>query len=168
MDGISPVMEEEFAYMWLRKWKLFVDCEHALAAQSILAESGHVFTKMKRAERVATGGLVQWPNNTEVLKLESTKKIGDLPEILENGGRANKIDSVLSRYLLEQAFMVKCGDVFFKDPDNHDAVTILALFQNDGAEICANRSLILASLMFVRAAYGDDLHSKRIQHCSLT
>ena len=113
MDGISPVMEEEFGYMWLRKRKLFVDCEHALAAQSILAESGHVFTKMKRAERVATGGLVQWPNNTQVLKLESTKNIGDLPELLENGGRANKIDSALSSHLLGQAFMVKCGDVFF-------------------------------------------------------
>ena len=57
-----------------------VDAEHALAAQSIFGESGHKFTKMKRACRVAVDNCIKWPADKELRDLEKTKHIGELPQ----------------------------------------------------------------------------------------
>ena len=126
-------------------------------------ESGHVFTKMKslRATRVATDGLVFWPSDSDVLKLEQAKDIGVKPEIMPNGGRFNKLADIHKRYFLSQPFMCKIGDIFFEDPQDNNEVKILSIFQNNGAEMCSDKNAILGIEMFVGAAYGDNLLSQR-------
>ena len=51
-----------------------VDAEHALA-QSIFGESGHKFTKMKRACRVAVDDCIKWPADKEVRNLEIEQQL---------------------------------------------------------------------------------------------
>ena len=84
-----------------------------------------------------------------------------MPQILENGGRGNTVTSVCKRYFMSQAFVAKAGDIFFKDPDDEDKVKVLAVYQHDGAEMCFNRSAILVVLLFVKAAYGEDLSAQK-------
>ena len=98
-----------------------------------------------------------------MLKLEQAKDIGVKPEIMPNGGRFNKLADIHKRYFLSQPFTCTSaiGDIFFEDPQDNNEVKILAIFQNDGAEMCSDNNAILGIEMFVGAAYGDDLLSQR-------
>ena len=114
MQKVGPIMEKQFGYFWFSRRQLVVDAEHALAAKCILAESGHVFTKSKRAHRVATNNGIKYPPDSEVLALEKTKDIGEIPKIMENRGHFNTLDCVHRCYFLSQAFIHKEGDIFLK------------------------------------------------------
>ena len=126
-----------------------------------MLESGHVFAKSKRAHRVATNNAIKYPLDSEVLALEKTKEIGEIPQIMENGGRFNTLDSVHRRYFLSQAFIHKEGDIFFKDPDDNRKMKAVALFQNDGASMTADKSAIFAGEKFIRTCYGSDICSQK-------
>ena len=134
---------------------------YTLAAKCILDESGHVFTKMKRATRIATDGLLHWPSDSGMLKLKEAKDIGVKPKIMPNGGRYNKLVDIHKRYFLSQPFMQKVGDIFFEDPEDNNEVKILGVFQNDGAEMCMDKNALLGMEMFVGASYGNDLQGMR-------
>ena len=162
MSKVFPfiIMQSELGYNWLGKRQVEVDVEHALAAKCTLGESGRVFTKCKRAMRVATKNALKFPSDTDVLKLESEKDIGDKPEIMENGGRFNTVHSVNTCYLLSQPYMSKEGDIFCVDPDD-GGVEIVALFENDGAGMANDRSAILAGEKFVKSCYGENIQSQK-------
>ena len=160
MSDVRETLEQELGYFGDLNHVIEVDAEHALAAQSIFGESGHKFTKMKRACRVAVDNCIKWPADKEVRGLKKTKHIGELPQEIGSGGRYNTIDAVQERYLLSQAFVAKCHDIYFQDADDNDKVKVLAIFTNDGAEMAADRNQIIANEMFIPAAYGDpnDIH----------
>ena len=83
--NICSVLQTDFGYNPpnLNK-KILVDAEHALAAKCVLGESGlgHVFSKIKQACSVATNGSIQFPNEREVVKKESSKNIGPIHHIM--------------------------------------------------------------------------------------
>ena len=149
LPKISVVLSD-LGYFPRNSRKLIVDAEHALTAKCVLGESGRVFSKMKRACRVATKHAVQFPDDAEVVRTESSKNIGATPRIMtKGGGRFNTLDEILERYLMSQTYVVKAGDIFFRNPDENNEVQSLSIFQNDAAEMCFERNCLGAVLMFV-------------------
>ena len=159
IPDISSCLEKDFGHIPPNSTrKIAVDAEHALAAKCVLGESGHVFTKMKRACNVATNGAIQFALDKEVVKVESSKNIGAIPHMMaKGGGRFNTVEEILERYLMSQSFVVKAGDFYFRNPDQNNEVQSLSIFQNDAAEMCFERNTLGAVLMFVpHCQLGDN------------
>ena len=107
-------MEDKLGDFCFGNRSIEIDAEHALAAQCVFGESGQKFTKLKRTTHVAVQNLISWPSDKDVRELEKRKPIGELPQILGDGGRYNTIEGANVRYLMSQAFVAKSHDIFFK------------------------------------------------------
>ena len=113
---------------------------------------------MKRAMWEATNKCIIFPSDSDVRKLQSSKYIGPDPIIMQKcrGGRYNTIDSVVERYCASQSFMAKEGDVDFVDTHDNNEVKLIAQWENDGAEMCVEKNVILGHVRFIKAVYGKD------------